>query len=177
MNRSSLLLIAISAGMVIDAVAASTHAYPTKPVRIITAAAGGGSDYATRLIATPLSSVLGQQVIVDNRGLIAADLAAKATPDGYTLLLSGPTLWLLPFMRESVPSSISDFASITLATETANILVVNPQLPANSVKELIALAKAKPGELNFATSGSGNSVHIAGELFKSLGVVNVVLVN
>jgi tripartite-type tricarboxylate transporter receptor subunit TctC len=173
----SLLSIAFGVGMVMDVVAATVPAYPSKPVRIITAAAGGGSDYATRLIATPLSAALGQQVIVDNRGLIAADLAAKATPDGYTLLLSGPTLWLLPFMRDNVPSSISDFSSITLATETANILVVHPQLAVNSVKELIALAKAKPGELNFATSGSGNSVHIAGELFKSMGGVNVVRVN
>lgn len=164
-------------GMVAIAGLASAQAYPTKPVRIITAAAGGGSDYATRLIATPLSAALGQQVVVDNRGVIAADLAAKAAPDGYTLLLSGPTLWLLPFMRDNVPSNISDFASITLATETANILVVNPHLPAKSVKELIAMAKAKPGELNYATSGSGNSVHIAGELFRSMSGTNVVRVN
>jgi tripartite-type tricarboxylate transporter receptor subunit TctC len=164
-------------GMVAVAGLASAQTYPTKPVRIITAAAGGGSDYATRLIATPLSVALGQQVVVDNRGVIAADLAAKAAPDGYTLLLSGPTLWLLPFMRDNVPSNISDFASITLATETANILVVHPQLAVKSVRDLIAMAKAKPGELNYATSGSGNSVHIAGELFRSMSGANVVRVN
>lgn len=156
-----------------------THAqtYPVKPVRIITAAAGGGSDFATRLISTPLSTALGQQVIVDNRGVLAADIAAKAPPDGYTLLLSGSTLWLLPFMRENVASAVSDFTGITMATQTANILVVHPALPPRSVKDLIALAKARPGELNFATSGTGNSVHIAGELFKSMTGVNIVRVN
>jgi tripartite-type tricarboxylate transporter receptor subunit TctC len=156
---------------------ASGQIYPTKVVRIITAAAGGGSDFAARLIATPLGPALGQQVIVDNRGVIAADIAAKAPPDGYTLLLSGPTLWLLPFMRDNVGSDVSDFTPIMMATQTANILVVHPTLPAKSVKELIALAKAKPGELNFATSGTGNSVHIAGELFKSMTGTNIVRVN
>jgi tripartite-type tricarboxylate transporter receptor subunit TctC len=151
--------------------------YPAKPVRIITAAAGGGSDFATRLIAAPLSIALGQQVIVDNRGVLAADIAAKTAPDGYTLLLNGSTLWLLPFMRENVASTVSDFTGITMATQTANILVIHPALPPRSVKDLIALARARPGELNFATSGMGNSVHIAGELFKSMSGVNIVGVN
>jgi tripartite-type tricarboxylate transporter receptor subunit TctC len=167
----------IVAATMTGAPSASAQTYPVKPLRIITAAAGGGSDHATRLIATPLGAALGQQVIVDNRGLLAADVAAKAPPDGYTLLLSGQTLWLLPFMRENVASSIDDFTPITTATEAANILVVHPTLPAKSVKELVALAKARPGELNFATSGNGNSVHLAGELFKSLAGVDVVRVN
>lgn len=157
--------------------AVSAQSYPTKPLRILTAAAGGGSDHATRLIATPLGVALGQQVIVDNRGLLAADIAAKAPPDGYTLLLTGQTLWLLPFMRDNVASNVTDFTPITTATETANILVVHPTLPVKSVKDLMALAKARPGELNFATSGNGNSVHIAGELFKSMTGANVVRVN
>ena len=167
----------LPAGMMVAAAAASAQPYPSKPLRIITAAAGGGSDFATRLIATPLGAALGQQVIVDNRGLLAADIAAKAPPDGYTLLLSGQTLWLLPFMRDNVASNVTDFAPITTATETANILAVHPTLPVNSVKTLVALAKARPGDLNFATSGNGNSVHIAGELFKSMAGVNVVRVN
>ena len=156
---------------------AAAQTYPTKVVRIVTAAAGGGSDFATRLIATPLGPALGQQVIVDNRGVVAADIAAKAPPDGYTLLLSGPTLWLLRFMRDNVASDIGDFVPITMATQTANILVVHPTLPVKSVKDLIALAKTKPGELNFATSGTGNSVHIAGELFRSMTGTNIVRVN
>jgi len=153
------------------------QAYPVKPVRIITAAAGGGSDFATRLIAAPLGTGLGQQVIVDNRGLLAADIAARAPADGYTLLLSGQTLWLLPFMRENVASSAADFSPVTVATETANLLVVHPSLPVKSTKELMVLARARPGQLNFATSGVGNSVHLAGELFKSMAGVNVVRVN
>jgi tripartite-type tricarboxylate transporter receptor subunit TctC len=155
----------------------SGQTYPAKPVRIVTAAAGGGSDFATRLIATPLGAALGQQVIVDNRGLLASDIAARAPADGYTLLLSGQTLWLLPFMRENVASSAADFAPITTATETANLLVVHPSLPAQSTKDLMALARARPGQLNYATSGVGNSVHLAGELFKSLARVDVVRVN
>jgi len=155
----------------------SGQAYPVKPLRIITAAAGGGSDFATRLIATPLGPALGQQVIVDNRGVLASDIAAKAPADGYTLLVVGPTLWLLPFMRDNVGSDVSDFAPITMATQTANMLVVHPTLPAKSVSELIALAKTKPGQLNFATSGTGNSVHIAGELFKSMTGTDIVRVN
>ena len=174
MTKSRWLCVAI---MTTAASSASAQTYPVKPVRIITAAAGGGSDHSTRLIATPLGAALGQQVIVDNRGLIAADIAAKAPADGYTLLLSGQTLWLLPFMRENVASNVTDFTPITTATEAANILVVHPTLPAKSVKELVALAKTRPGELNFATSGNGNSVHLAGELFRSLASVNVVRVN
>jgi tripartite-type tricarboxylate transporter receptor subunit TctC len=116
-------------------------------------------------------------VIVENRGLLAADIAAKAPPDGYSLLLSGQTLWLLPFMRDNVASNVTDFTPITTATETCNILVVHPMLPAKSVKALIDLAKARPGQLNFATSGNASSVHIAGELFKSMAGLNVQRIN
>jgi tripartite-type tricarboxylate transporter receptor subunit TctC len=163
--------------MMAAAASATAQTYPTKPLRIVTAAAGGGSDHTTRMIATPLGSALGQQVIVDNRGLLAADVAAKAPPDGYTLLVSGQTLWLLPFMRDNVASNITDFTPITTATQAANILVVHPTVPVRSVKELVALAHARPGDLNYATSGNGNSVHLAGEVFKSMARVNVVRVN
>ena len=153
------------------------QAYPTKVVRIVTVAAGGGSDFATRLIAPPLATALGQQVIVDNRGLLAADIAAKAPPDGYTMLLIGQALWLMPFMREHVTASIDEFTPITMATQTANILVIHPALPVKSVRDLVALAKAKPGELNYATSSTGSSVHIAGELFKSMTGTKIVRVS
>jgi tripartite-type tricarboxylate transporter receptor subunit TctC len=151
--------------------------WPATHIRIITAGAGGGSDFATRLIAGPLGAALGQQVIVENRGLLAADVAAKAAPDGYTLLLSGQTLWLLPFMRDSVASNVSDFAPITTVTETSNILVVHPTVPAKSVRALIDLARARPGELNYATSGNGSSVHIAGELFRTMARIQVARIN
>lgn len=153
------------------------QAYPVKPLRIITAEAGGGSDFVTRLIAPGLAANLGQQVIVDNRGLMAAEIASRAAADGYSLLLSGGTLWLLNLMRDKVPYDIDDFVSVSLATRTANILVVHPSLPAKSVKELVALAKARPGDLNYATSGNGNSVHIAGELFKMMTGAQMVRVN
>ncbi len=167
------------AGMLVLAAptAVPAQSYPNTFVRIITAAAGGGSDFATRLIAGPLGAALGQQVIVENRGLLAADIAAKAPADGYTLLLSGQTLWLLPFMRDNVASNISDFTPVTTVTEALNILVVHPTVPASSVKALIELARKRPGELNFATSGNGNSVHIAGELFKSMAGLNVLRIN
>ena len=147
---------------------ASAQTWPTTHVRIITAGAGGGSDFASRLIAAPLGMALGQQVIVENRGLLAADVAAKAAPDGYTLLLVGQTLWMLPFMRDNVASNVTDFTPVTTATETCNILVVHPAVPVKSVKELIALARARPGDINYAISGNGSSVHIAGELFRSI---------
>ena len=167
----------LAAALLIPAAAVSAQPYPVKPVRIITAAAGGGSDFATRLIAAPLGAALGQQVIVDNRGLLASEIAAKAPPDGYTLLLSGQTLWLLPFMRENVGTSEKDFAPVTLATSTANLLVVHPTLPVKSTKELVALARSRPGQLNYATSGVGNSVHLAGELFKFMTKADVVRIN
>ncbi len=173
----NILLRLLPAALLAVAATASAQPYPAKPVRIITAAAGGGSDFATRLIATPLGAALGHQVIVDNRGLLAADIAAKAPADGYTLLLSGQTLWLLPFMRDSVASSENDFTPVALATSTANILAVHPALPAKSTKELLALARSRPGQLNYATSGAGNSVHLAGELFKAMAKLNVVRVN
>lgn len=161
----------------VQAAGAEAQAYPARTVRIVTAGAGGGSDQATRLIAPHLGAALGQQVIVDNRGLLAADVAAKAAPDGYTLLLSGGTLWLLKYMRDTVSSDVADFTPVSLATETANILVLHPALPVKSVRELIALAKARPGQLNYGTSGNGNSVHIAAELFKFMTRLDVLRIN
>ena len=152
---------------------ASAQTWPTTHVRIITAGAGGGSDFASRLIAAPLGMALGQQVIVENRGLLAADVAAKAAPDGYTLLLVGQTLWMLPFMRDNVASNVTDFTPVTTATETCNILVVHPAVPVKSVKALIDLARSRPGDINYAISGNGSSVHIAGELFRTMARINV----
>jgi tripartite-type tricarboxylate transporter receptor subunit TctC len=151
---------------------AFADSYPSKSIRIITAEAGGGSDFASRLVAPALASGLGQQVLVDNRiGLIAPQVVSKAPPDGYTLLLLGAALWLPPFMRDNVPYQVSDFLPVSLLTKAPNILVVHPQLPVRSVNELIALARSRPGELNFGTSGTGNSVHIAGELFRVMAAV------
>jgi tripartite-type tricarboxylate transporter receptor subunit TctC len=142
--------------------------YPNKLVRVVTLAPGGGSDVVARLIAPVLTEALGQQVIVENRGSIAAEIVAKAPADGYTLLVEGSPLWILPLFRSVPWDAVRDFAPITLAVSTPSVLVVHPSLPVKSVKELIALAKAKPGQLNYAAGTLGANPHLAAELFKSL---------
>ncbi len=153
--------------------------FPHKVIRVLTSGAGGGSDLNARLIAQGLAVNLGQQVLVDNRGgTIPTETVAKAAPDGYTLLINGAAVWLLPFLRDNVPyDPVKDLAPITLATQAPSLLVVHPSLPVKSVNELIALAKARPGELNYAAGVIGAPPHIAGELFKVRTGINVVQVN
>jgi len=163
--------------LALGTVIASGQEYPTKPVRIVTAAAGSGNDFTARLIAPELSSRLGQQVLVDNRGggVIAIDIVAKAPRDGYTLLFYGSPLWVLPLLRANLPyDPVKDFSAITLATEAPNVLVVHPSVPARSTKELIALAKARPGQLNYGSGSTGSTSHLAAELFKAMAGVNLV---
>jgi tripartite-type tricarboxylate transporter receptor subunit TctC len=154
---------------------AGAQSYPVKPIRVVTTEAGSGGDFAIRQIAPGLSAKLGQQIVVDNRGSMAMSIAARANPDGHTLVLYGSTLWLLPFMRDNVPwDPLKDFAPITLVVSAPNILVVHPSLSVQSVKDLIALARSKPGELNYSSGLAGTVSHLSGELFKSLAGVNVV---
>lgn len=151
--------------------------WPTKPLRMLTAELGGGSDLSARFVAAGLSERLGQQVIVDNRvgGVIIAELAAKAAPDAYTLFTYSNTLWLIPFMRRETPyDPVRDFAPVTLVGRSVMVLVTHPSVAASSVKELVALAKARPGELNFASGPSGAIPHLAGELFKVIAGVNIM---
>lgn len=151
--------------------------FPSKPIRIITSAPGGGSDFAARLIASSLTPGMGQQVIVDNRGggIIAPEVAVKAPSDGYSLLYYGSTLWLLPLMRDNVPwDVIRDFAPVILTVSTPTILTVHPSLPVKSVKDLIALARARPGDLNYALGATGSANHLSAELFKAMAGVNIV---
>jgi tripartite-type tricarboxylate transporter receptor subunit TctC len=151
--------------------------WPTKPLRMLTAELGGGSDLSARFVAQGLSGSLGQQVIVDNRvgGVIIADIAAKAAPDGYTLFTYSSTLWLIPLMRKETPyDPVRDFAPVTLVGSSPMVLVTHPSVAATSMKELIALAKAKPGELNFASGPTGAIPHLAGELFKAMAGINIV---
>lgn len=169
-----LFLLAISPTSAAQSPAAQ---WPTKPIRLLTAGQGGGSDIAARLIAQGLSAKLGQQVIVDNRvgGVIIAGIAARAQPDGYTLLLYSGTLWFLPLMQEKPAyDPIKDFSHITLVGSSPMMLVVHPSVPAKSVRELIALAKEKPGEFNFATGPVGATPHLAAELFKAMAGINIV---
>ena len=167
----------LSAGLaVLGAGMVSAQDYPSKTIRLFTSTVGGSNDLASRLIAPMLSGHLGQQVIVDNRpGVIAIEAVAKASPDGYALLLYGNVTWLDPLMRDKpLWDPIKDFSPITLTHSAPNILVVHPSLPVKSVKELIALAKARPGELNVSTGAIGGSPHLASELFKSMAGVNIV---
>ena len=154
--------------------------FPTRPVRIVASEAGGSGDFVARLVAQGLTSAFGQQVVVDNRGggIIAGDVVAKSPPDGHTLLLYGNTLWLLPLMRKQIPyDPYRDFAPVTQAARAVNVLVVHPSLPVKSVKDLIALARARPGELNFSSAAPGTMNHLAAELFKSMAKISIVRVS
>ena len=153
--------------------------YPLKTVRVLTTEPGSANDLMIRLITPGMSAALGQPMIVENRGMVSMELLAKAPPDGYTLLAFGPPLWLLPLLRaNNVPwDAVRDFAPITQAMSIPTIVGVHPSLPVHSVKELIALAKAKPGALNYATSFPGSSSQLSGELFKAMAGVDIVSVS
>jgi tripartite-type tricarboxylate transporter receptor subunit TctC len=159
---------------------ADAQSYPTKPVRIIVPfSPGGASDALPRLLGAKLAELWGQQVIIDNRpgaaGNIGMELGAKAPPDGYTLT-SGPigNLAVNPHMYKLSYDVFKDFTPITMMGTVENGLVVHPSIPARSVKELIALLKARPGELNFGSGGVGTQAHMAGELFKAMTGTDMV---
>lgn len=158
--------------------AAFGQSYPTKPVHIIADTAGGGSDFVARVIARALTGSLGKQVIVENRGGASGDIGigytAKAPPDGYTLLVWANGMWVLPLLRSTSYDPVKDFSPITMAVSSPNVLVVHPSLPVRSVTELIALARARPGELTFASGGPGTTSQIAAELFKAAARVNLL---
>ena len=160
--------------MLVGASGAPAQDYPSKPIRIVTSAAGGGSDFTARQVAQGISGPLGQPVIVDNRagGIIAAEVVAKSPPDGYTLTMQG-ALWIVPLLAKA-PYEVSDFAPIVQTERIVNIVAVHPSVPVKSVKDLIALAKARPGELNYASVSIGGSTHLAVELFKSMAGTNIV---
>ena len=167
-----------AATLVLIASATFGQTYPSKNIRIVTTSIGGSSDFTTRLIAQRISGPLGQNVIVENRASnVVGEMLANARPDGYTLLLTGGAVLLGPLLQKVNFDPVRDFEAITVTTSEPNILVVHPSVPAKSVKELIALAKAKPGALNYASGGTGSSVHLSAELFKSMGGINLMNVN
>ena len=160
--------------------AACAQTFPSKPIRIVTGGAGGGNDIAARIIAQALTGSVGQQVIVENRasGFIPGETVAKAPPDGYTIALSGRSHWIAPLTVAKPPyDPARDFAAITLPASTPNVLTAHPSLPVRSVRELLAFARARPGELNYGTSGVGSGPHLAAELFKSMAKLDIVRVN
>lgn len=155
--------------------------YPARPVRLVVPfAPGGGSDLVGRLLAQRLGAALGQQFVVDNRagagGRIGTELVAKAPPDGYTLLLATSSVMVTaPALYRKLPFDMpKDFAPISLVAYTSYALVAHPSVPARSVRELIALARARPGRLTFASSGTGGPSHLAGELFSSMAGIRMI---
>ena len=175
---SSRCVVMVAAGITIGN-AGVTHAqeYPTRLVRIVVNEAGSGSDIVARMIAPGLSEGLAQPIIVENRGgsvVIVAELVSKAPPDGYTLMINAGTLWQTPLLQTTPYDVIRDFAPIAVVTRVPSVLVVHPSLPAKSVKELIALARARPGELNYSTSASASPSHLAGEQLKGMTGINIV---
>lgn len=150
--------------------------YPVRMVRIITAAPGGGSDFIARIISQGVAGPLGQQIIVENKGtgVLAGEAAVKAPGDGYTLTVQGGAFWVGPLLRKSAYDPVRDFTPITLVVREVNVLAVHPSVPVNSVKELIAYAKANPGKLNYSSPGVGSTTHLASELLKSMAGVDIV---
>lgn len=159
---------------------AAAQEYPTRPVRLIVASSpGAGVDIVARLVAQRMTDAIGAQMVVDNRagagGAIGAQFAAKSAPDGYTLLMAAPSLTINAILVRPPPyDAIRDFAAVGQATTAPYIVVVHPSLPVRNLKELIALAKAHPGRLNYGSGGPGNSTHLNVEYFKSLAKVDFV---
>jgi tripartite-type tricarboxylate transporter receptor subunit TctC len=171
--------IAVLAALAVPSLAGA-QGYPTKPVRfIVPFAPGGSTDIIGRTVAQKLTELWGQTVIVDNRPggstVIGTDLVAKSPPDGHTLLVTPAPFTIVPSLIAKLPyDPAKDFEPITLINTTPLVVVVHPGVPAKSVKELIALAKAKPGALNYGSSGAGGSNHLAGELFNAMAGVKTV---
>ena len=166
-----------SAGMlVLGAHGASGQVYPNKPIRIVVSSPGSANDFMARLIAQGIAKPLGQPVIVENRGsgFGPQDTVAKGIPDGYTAIISGSSLWVAALTQIVPYDPVKDYEPITLLVKSPLLLVVTTSLPVKSVKELIGMAKAKPGELNYSTGGPGGSAHLAAELFNSMAGVKIV---
>ena len=158
----------------------SAQSYPVKPIRIVSGyAAGGGSDVTARMVGQKLTEQLGQPVIVENRlgatGSIAVERAATSPPDGYTLLMLVSADTVLPALRAKLPYDLArDFAAVSLVSAGTYLLVIHSSVPARSVKELVALARAQPGKLNYGSAGVGGATHLPGELFNLLAKVSIV---
>jgi len=174
------LWVAIAFGCLV-AQPAMGQAYPVRPIRlVIPYPPGGPTDFVGRIVGQKLSQYLGQQVVVDNRPgagtIIGSELVARAAPDGYTVLFgTGGGTFLTPLMLPKVPyDPLRDFAPVTMLVQSPQVLVTHPSVAANTIGELIALAKAKPGALNFASVGTGTSPHLGGELFQSLTGTKIV---
>ena len=172
-------LLAVTSFISAPALAATSTDYPTRPIRLIVSFAPGGSvDVVARLVGHKLAEAWGQQVVIDNRpgagGNLSAEIAARAAPDGYTLYMSSASLVVNPSLYRKVSyDPARDFAPVTLLASVQNVLVTHPAIAAKSVSDLIALAKKNPGRINYASTGSGSSGHLAMELFRSMAAVDL----
>ena len=165
----------VSCGLMVAGVAAAQD-YPAKPIRVIV---GPGPDVLARIVGQKLTDAWGQQVIVDQRpgagGIIAAESVAKSAPDGYTLLLSTGTYTTIPSLYSKVPYDfVKDLQPVTLLATLPFLLVAHPSLPAKNVQDLVQLARTRPGQLDYASSGNGTTAHLAGEMLKSMAKINIV---
>jgi len=173
------IIVGLVAGLCLQPVITVAQAFPVKPVRwIVPFPPGGAADISSRLIGKKLSEIWGQQVVIDNRpgaaGNVGTEIAARAAPDGYTVVLVPATFTTYPSLAHKPLFKPDDFAPITLVSSSPLVLVVHPSLPVKNVRELVALAKARPGALNYASSGIGASTHMAAELFKSMTKTRIV---
>jgi tripartite-type tricarboxylate transporter receptor subunit TctC len=173
-------MILLSAAACSAGAAQAQQNYPARPVRLVVPSSpGGGTDITARIIAPKLGEYLGQQVVVENRSgagtMIGGEVVARAAPDGYTLLMGISTLAINPAMYKKVPyDALKDFAPISQVVALPNVLVTHPSLPVKSVKELIAFAKARPGQINFASAGVGTNPHLSMELFLSMAGLKMI---
>ena len=154
--------------------AAIAQDFPSKPIRLYTTPPGGGNDFAARVIAQSLSTGMGQQVVVDNRAeSLLGEILSKAPADGYTLVIAGSSFVIGHLLRKVPYHPETDFAPISLVGTIPNVVLVHPSLPVKTVKELISLAKARPGELNYASGGTGSTSHLSAELFNTMAGVKI----
>jgi tripartite-type tricarboxylate transporter receptor subunit TctC len=163
-----------SGALVASYAGAAEDDFPSKPIRILTGAPGGSADIVCRAILPAMVARFNQLLIIENRPVTASDIVAKATPDAYTLILDGGSFWIAPLLQQTPYDVPRDFAPVSKAISSIYILVVHPSMPVKSVKDLIALAKAKPETINYGTSGVGAASHLASELLKSMAGINLV---
>ena len=180
-TSAAFLALSVAFGVATEVCAQSptADAYPSRPVRLVLSFPGGAPDIIARLIAPKLTDAWRQQVLVDPRsgagGIIGTDAVAKAAADGYTYLIASPSHAINPSLHTNLPyDSIADFAPVSLLAEVPNIVIIHPSVPARSIKELVAYAKANPGQIQYGTSCCGSSQHLAAELFAKMAGVNIV---
>jgi tripartite-type tricarboxylate transporter receptor subunit TctC len=174
--RISACMLASSAILLTSGVSCAQE-YPDKPLRVVTSGMGGGTDLLARVMAQGISGPLKQPVVVDNRsGVAIGEIVAHARPDGHTLLVNGQAHWVAPLLQSTPYDAVKEFSPVSILDRSPSAITVHPSLPVKTVADLIALARAKPGQLNFPSTSAGSSGHISGELFKSMAKVNIVWV-